>query len=87
MAEDSKAKLLRFLDRKVFNPVLKAPPDKYSETDRKTLDRLKPKTADEQQRYRTYKRAGQIRQKAREGNRAAKEMLPKAPRTAARKAK
>jgi hypothetical protein len=62
MAEDSKTKLLRFLDRKVFNPVLKARPDKYSETDQKTLDRLKRKTADEQQRYRTYKSAGQIRQ-------------------------
>ncbi len=60
--EQAKDRLIRFLDRKAFNPVLKASPKAGSAAESKKLEKLQQKTESQKQRYRSYKSAGQIRQ-------------------------
>lgn len=67
MPEDNKKeKLISFLDKKAFEPILKADPEKYPEKDRKTLDQLKKKTESLKKRYQGYRNAGQVRQEFRD---------------------
>jgi hypothetical protein len=50
---DDREKLIRFLNRRAFEPVLRASPDDYpSEADRALLDDVKRRTESEQKRYR-----------------------------------
>jgi hypothetical protein len=62
-ARDAREKLVRFLDRRAFEPVLRASPDDYaSEADRKALEDVKERTVAEQKRYRqTYRTAEEVR--------------------------
>lgn len=59
---DKQDKLVRFLERRAWRPVLKAPEDEYRDSDQKRLERVKRKTEAQQERYRSYKSAGQVRQ-------------------------
>src|ERR687883_677306 len=56
----SKAQLLRFLDSRVFNPILKAKPSDYKESDRKALADVQDATRSEKQRFRGYGSAQDI---------------------------
>jgi hypothetical protein len=54
MAEEhnSRERLVEFLDRKVFDPILKASPDRYSSPDEKrTLEHVKRNTESEKKRF------------------------------------
>ena len=62
MKDQAKTKLIRFLDARVYNPILKAPEKKYSASDRKILERVKRKTEQLKDGYRKYQSAGQVRQ-------------------------
>lgn len=56
----NKEELLRFLNRKVFDPVLSAKPDAYSEADRGKLDDVQKKTRSEKERFAHYGSAQEI---------------------------
>lgn len=56
----SKTELLRFLDARVFNPILKANPGSYKESDRKALDDVQGSTKSEKQRFHGYRNAQEV---------------------------
>lgn len=61
MAQDNaEKKLLDFLDRKAFDPVLRARPDKYSDDERAKLEQVKEATRKERERYHHYGSARKI---------------------------
>ncbi len=62
MADTAKQKLIQFLERKAWDPVLKASAGGYSDSERKTLDRVQRKTQSQRERYQTYGSAGEVRQ-------------------------
>ncbi|WP_137389624.1 hypothetical protein [Rhodoligotrophos defluvii] len=62
MASDAKAKLVDFLDRKAFEPVLRADPDRYSESQRAKLEDVKRATESERERFRNYESAEKVYQ-------------------------
>jgi hypothetical protein len=51
----SKQELMRFLDTHVFNPILRASPDKYSGNDQDKLKDAQKRTEAEKERFRKYK--------------------------------
>jgi hypothetical protein len=53
MAADQNAreKLLRFLDQRAFDPILRASPDRYSGNDKDKLEHVKDATERTKQRY------------------------------------
>lgn len=55
-----KSELLKFLDERVFNPILKASPDRYSEADRKKLQDVQDRTRSERDRFHHYGSARDI---------------------------
>jgi hypothetical protein len=65
MATDDRTrqKLVKFVDKKILDPVLKASEKKYSGSDQKLLDRLKKKTEAQKERYAGYKTAAEVRQR------------------------
>jgi hypothetical protein len=56
----NKAELLRFLDSRVFNPILKATPEGYSNADRKKLQDVQDRTRSEKDRFHHYRSAREI---------------------------
>jgi hypothetical protein len=54
MADTAKDKLVRFLDRRAFDPVLKARPDRYSESQQRTLEDVQRRTETEKDRFEHY---------------------------------
>lgn len=54
MAESAKDKLIRFLEQRAFDPVLKARPDRYSENERRKLDDVQRRTETEKDRFEHY---------------------------------
>ncbi len=65
MAQNKRQELLSFLDRKAFDPVLKASPDRYQgEADRRALEHVKRSTKSEKKRYHeNYGNAEEIRKR------------------------
>jgi hypothetical protein len=61
---DARDKLVRFLDRRAFDPVLRASPDAYaSAADRRLLEDVQKRTVTEQRRYRqSYRTADEVRE-------------------------
>jgi len=53
----SKTELLRFLDSRVFNPILKAKPDRYKESDRRALAGVRSSTRSDKERFHNYPNA------------------------------
>lgn len=64
MAADNKArqKLVQFINRKMLDPVLRTSDKRFSESERKVLERLKKKTETQKERYANYKTAAEVRQ-------------------------
>jgi hypothetical protein len=56
----NKTELLRFLDQRVFNPILKASDEKYRDSDRKRLQDVKDRTRSEKDRFHHYHSAQEI---------------------------
>jgi hypothetical protein len=56
----SKQGLLHFLDTRVFDPILHASSNGYSESDRGKLEDVQKKTRSEKERFRSYKSAEEI---------------------------
>ncbi len=56
----NKKELLDFLDRRVFNPILRAGADGYGEADRKKLKDVQDRTRSEQERFRGYSSARDV---------------------------
>src|SRR5690242_6702389 len=56
----SKRELVRFLDEKVFNPILKASPDRYGKADQKKLQDVQDRTRSEKERFHHYGSAREI---------------------------
>lgn len=56
----SKQELIDFLDRKVFDPILRASPERYNESDRKKLQDVQDRTRSEKERFRTYANAQEV---------------------------
>lgn len=56
----NKQELERFLDERVFDPILKTSPDKYSESERKDLEYVQDRTRTEKQRYHSYSSAEEL---------------------------
>lgn len=61
--EKNKQKLIQFLERRAWNPVLKASPDRYPESERKRLQLVQRKTESQRERYEAYESAGEVRQR------------------------
>jgi hypothetical protein len=57
----NKSELVHFLDEHVFHPILNARPGKYPEKDRKMLSDVQERTRTEQERYRKYPSAAEVR--------------------------
>ena len=60
MAETAKDKLVRFLDRRAFDPVLKAKPDRYSESQQRKLGDVQRRTETEKDRFEHYRSARDV---------------------------
>ena len=60
MASDHKGELLHFLERKAFDPVLKAKPEGRSDSEKKTLEHVQKATRAEIGRYRRYHTAEEL---------------------------
>ncbi|MGI8771110.1 MAG: hypothetical protein ACR2JE_06720 [Acidobacteriaceae bacterium] len=58
----SKDELVRFLDRHVFEPILRASPDRYGEHDRSLLEDVQKRTRTEQERFHKYPSAEKVRE-------------------------
>lgn len=56
----NKQELLHFLDQHVFDPILRASPDRYSEADQRKLKDVQDRTKSEKERFRTYSSAREI---------------------------
>src|SRR4051794_40025913 len=56
----SKQQLTDFLDSKVFDPILRASPDKYSDADRKKLKDVQDRTKSEKDRFHHYSSAQEV---------------------------
>lgn len=56
----NKEDLERFLDTHVFDPILKASPEKYSEQERDDLKYVQERTKTEKQRYHNYSSAEEL---------------------------
>jgi hypothetical protein len=54
MADNAKDKLVRFLERRAFDPVLKAKPDRYSESQQRKLEDVQRRTETEKDRFEHY---------------------------------
>jgi hypothetical protein len=57
----SKTELLRFLDARVFNPILKARKEDYAASEQRALADVQKATRSEQQRFRGYRGAAEVR--------------------------
>jgi hypothetical protein len=57
----SKAELLRFLDSRVFNPILRAKENDYREPDQKALADVQGSTKSEKERFHGYRSAQELR--------------------------
>lgn len=64
MASKSKDRLVSFLDRKVFDPVLKKSADEYnSDTDKRKFEEVKKATEKEKERFhKNYSSAKEVRE-------------------------
>jgi hypothetical protein len=60
VAESAREKLLDWLERRAFNPVLRADPKDYPESRREALRRVQDKTAAERDRFRSYGSASEV---------------------------
>lgn len=61
MSKDSaKEKLVEFLDRKAFDPVLKARPERYPENQKPKLDHVQRATRAEKERFHQYGSAREV---------------------------
>ncbi|MFL6352546.1 MAG: hypothetical protein ACJ74Z_11935 [Bryobacteraceae bacterium] len=56
----NKQELLRFLDRRVFDPILKASAEHYGEADRHKLKDVQDRTRSEKERFHHYSSAREI---------------------------
>jgi hypothetical protein len=56
----NKQKLLHFLDQHVFNPILRASADRYSDADQRKLKDVQDRTKSEQERFRGYQSAREV---------------------------
>jgi hypothetical protein len=56
----SKQQLTDFLNSKVFDPILHASPDKYSEADQKKLKDVQDRTKSEKDRFHHYSNAQEV---------------------------
>ena len=56
----NKQDLLAFLDRRVFDPILHASANTYSEADQKKLKDVQDRTRSEKERFRTYGSAHEV---------------------------
>jgi hypothetical protein len=56
----NKQELLHFLDQHVFNPILQASADRYSESDRQKLKDVRDRTRSEKERFRGYSSAQRL---------------------------
>ncbi len=62
MASDAREELVRFLDRKVFDPILRTDPDRYEERERDRLEHVKRNTESEKERFhQEYRTAEEVR--------------------------
>ncbi len=62
MAHDAREELVSFLDRKVFDPILRASPERYGDRDRERLDHVKANTESEKKRFHDdYRTAEEVR--------------------------
>lgn len=64
--DDKQRKLIQFLARRAWNPVLRANAKEYSDADQRRLERVQRKTEAQKQRYENYRSAGQVRQEFRD---------------------
>jgi len=58
--DTNKEKLIRFLERRAWNPILKASPKRYAGTEVKRLERVQRKTESQRDRYHSYRSAGEV---------------------------
>ncbi len=56
----AKQELLRFLDQHVFDPILRASPNKYEEKDQKKLKDVQDRTRSEKERFYGYHDTDQV---------------------------
>jgi hypothetical protein len=56
----NKQELIHFLEQRVFNPILRAKPDDYSNGDRAALEHVQKATTSEKDRYHRYGSADEV---------------------------
>ena len=57
----NKNELVSFLDRRVFDPILRASPDQYGAADRQKLQDVQESTRSEKERFRHYRSADDVK--------------------------
>lgn len=63
MSEDgNRKKLVEFIDKKAFDPILKTPPDRFSGKDREKFEHVREKTENEKKKFHNdYKTADEVK--------------------------
>lgn len=85
LGDQAKERLVRLLDRRVFNPILRTSPKRYSsEAERKALERIKQKTENEKERVRNYPSAAYLRRQYERKANAGSAAAERAQRTSER---
>ena len=56
----NKQELIRFLDQHVFDPILKASPERFDDADRKRLEDVQERTRSEKDRFHNYSSAEDV---------------------------
>lgn len=56
----NKQELIHFLEHRVFNPILRAKPDDYTDRDRPALEHVQKSTESEKDRYHHYGSADEV---------------------------
>ncbi len=60
-AKDVKQQLLDFINKKAFDPILKAKPNKFNDEDREAFEEVRRKTENEKKNFEEYSTAEEIK--------------------------
>jgi hypothetical protein len=68
--KDAKGELVKFIDKKAFDVIIKTSPDKFEEKDRKNFEDVKRKTGNEKEKFHHYKNAKDVKKNFLENTRS-----------------
>jgi hypothetical protein len=59
--KDAKEELVKFIDKKAFDVIIKTSPDKFNGKDRESFENIQRKTENEKEKFHHYKSAAEVK--------------------------